>query len=206
MITFRMGTFLSVVFISIDIGLLVGIVLSLSCIFFKGIQPYSCLLGRIADTDLYLDVSRYKAAVEIDGVKIFHFCGCLNFCSKSIFKNDLYSLIKIESEGKHPKNYDLEVIDPAMLQHLILDFSALSYVDPSGVSFIRSLVKDFQKLSVSVYIAASSPPVFEMMQKCGILATQCETFKLFPSVNDAVNFALDQMVPIIKTDVMSCYL
>lgn len=54
-------TFLTVVIISIDIGLLVGILLSLACIFIRGMKPYTCLLGHIPKTDLYLDINRYKA-------------------------------------------------------------------------------------------------------------------------------------------------
>lgn len=56
-----MATFLSVVIVAIDIGLLVGIILSLSCIFIRSMKPYTCLLGLIPKTDLYLDVNRYKA-------------------------------------------------------------------------------------------------------------------------------------------------
>lgn len=56
-----MVTFLTVVIFSIDIGLLVGIVLSLACIFIRGMKPYTCLLGHIPKTDLYLDINRYKA-------------------------------------------------------------------------------------------------------------------------------------------------
>lgn len=50
---------------SIDIGLLVGILLSLACIFIRGMKPYVCLLGHVAKTDLYLDVKRYRA-VSVD--------------------------------------------------------------------------------------------------------------------------------------------
>lgn len=59
-------TFLSVVIFSIDIGLLVGIVLSLSCIFIRGMKPYTCLLGHIPKTDLYLDIRRYKAVSDFN--------------------------------------------------------------------------------------------------------------------------------------------
>lgn len=54
------GTFIAVVFIAIDIGLAVGIVLSVSCIFIRGSKPYTCLLGKIPKTDFYLDIERYK--------------------------------------------------------------------------------------------------------------------------------------------------
>ena len=63
-----MVTFLTVVIVSIDIGLLVGIICSLSCIFIRGMKPYTCLLGHIPKTDLYLDIKRYRA-VSVDGQK-----------------------------------------------------------------------------------------------------------------------------------------
>lgn len=62
-------TFLTVVVFSIDMGLLVGIVLSLACIFIRGMKPYVCLLGHIPKTDLYLDITRYKAVCSVLNVK-----------------------------------------------------------------------------------------------------------------------------------------
>lgn len=56
-----MSTFLTVVIVSIDIGLLVGIVVSLAVIFIRGLKPYTCLLGHVPKTDLYLNIKRYKA-------------------------------------------------------------------------------------------------------------------------------------------------
>lgn len=58
-------TFLTVLLVSIDIGLLVGLILSLSCIFIRGMKPYTCLLGNVPKTDLYLDIKRYKAVSYI---------------------------------------------------------------------------------------------------------------------------------------------
>lgn len=55
-----MVTFLGVVFISIDIGLLVGVIMSLTTIFLMGMKPYTCLLGSVPHTDLYVDINRYK--------------------------------------------------------------------------------------------------------------------------------------------------
>lgn len=59
--TVWMATFLTVVIVSIDVGLLVGIVFSLATIFIRGMKAYVCLLGHVPNTDLYLDIKRYKA-------------------------------------------------------------------------------------------------------------------------------------------------
>lgn len=60
-----MATFLSVVFVAIDIGLGVGIALSLTSIFIRGMKPYTCLLGSVPKTDFYLDVKRYKTVRSV---------------------------------------------------------------------------------------------------------------------------------------------
>lgn len=62
-----LATFISVVFIGIDIGLLVGTVLSLLTIFILSFKPYTCLLGNVPHTDLYLDINRYKGVSKIPG-------------------------------------------------------------------------------------------------------------------------------------------
>jgi solute carrier family 26 protein len=53
-------TFLTVVLVDIDDGLLVGLGLSLASILVQGMKPYTCLLGAMPNMDLYLDCSRYR--------------------------------------------------------------------------------------------------------------------------------------------------
>lgn len=55
-----LATFLTVVLVGIDVGLLMGICMSLIVIFLLGFKPFTCLLGLVPNTDIYLDVSRYK--------------------------------------------------------------------------------------------------------------------------------------------------
>lgn len=67
------GTFLAVTFVSIDIGLGVGIVMSLAVILIRGIKPYACLLGNVPGTELYLDIKRYKGVSSAKIIKNFNF-------------------------------------------------------------------------------------------------------------------------------------
>lgn len=39
------------------------------------------------------------------------------------------------------------------LKCLILDFSAVSYIDPSGVSMLKLIGQDFHRIDVPVYVA-----------------------------------------------------
>lgn len=54
-------TFLIVTLVNIDIGLLAGLLTSLAIILLQTVRSYTCLLGHIPHTDLYLDLDRYKA-------------------------------------------------------------------------------------------------------------------------------------------------
>lgn len=53
-------TFLTVVLVDIDYGLLVGLGLSLASILVQGMKPYTCLLGVMPNMDIYLDTNRYR--------------------------------------------------------------------------------------------------------------------------------------------------
>lgn len=196
------ATFLTVIIVAIDIGLAVGIALSLSCIFIRGMKPYTCLLGNVAKTDLYLDINRYKSAEEINSIKIFHYCGSLNFASRSAFKTELCSLIglnlsketrKMFKAQSNPENKPYTTLD---IKCVIIDFSALSYVDPSGCTALKLLISEFNKISINIYIAGCSCPTYEMMKKCGVKELDNGSFKYYPTVHDAVHHAVEELSPI----------
>ncbi|XP_035524037.1 sulfate anion transporter 1-like, partial [Morone saxatilis] len=59
--------------ISVEMGLLVGIVFSMICIIFKTQNPKVSLLGRANDTDLYEDMDEYKNLLPPPRVQVFRF-------------------------------------------------------------------------------------------------------------------------------------
>ncbi|XP_053687537.1 sulfate transporter-like [Sabethes cyaneus] len=186
-------TFLTVVLVAIDIGLLVGIVLSICCIFFRGMKPYTCLLGNVPNTDLYLDVNRYKATIELPNMKIFHFCGSLNFATRAGFKTSLCQALNLNlTEAIKRINNDGDYKRQQSLHYLILDFTALSDIDPSSVSSLKSLMNEFEKLSIKVLVAGTSSPVYEVMVKCKLVGSdEREYCKVFPTIHDAVLWTND---------------
>lgn len=79
-------------------------------------------------------------------------CNHLDSDIRSNFKSELCSSIGIDAadltRAKGPQSINLKC--------LIMDFSALSYIDPSGVLALKQLVSEFNKISVNVYVAAAS--------------------------------------------------
>lgn len=58
--------------------------------------------------------------------------------------------------GKTKKYEKMQRKLNADLKCLILDFSALSYIDPSGISTLKIIAEDFQRIDVPIYIAGCS--------------------------------------------------
>ncbi|XP_072379811.1 prestin-like [Diabrotica undecimpunctata] len=204
-------TFVTVVFVSMEIGLIVGVCMSLFSIFIFSFKPYTCLLGSVPNTDLYLDMNRYKGTKEVEGIKIFHYSGGINFATKSMFKEDLYKLINLNVQKELIHREKLKKVQEKMessdsqeykqkllklqgkintdLKCVIVDFSSVSYIDPCGAAMLGSEINDFKRLEISFYIAACSDRTYNTLEKCDLLAKEKDFLRIFPSVHDAVQCA-----------------
>ncbi|XP_046815512.1 sulfate transporter isoform X1 [Vespa crabro] len=192
-------TFLIVILVSIDIGLLAGLIVSLASVLLQSIRPYTCLLGHIPNSDLYLDLNRYKVAKEIEGIKIFHYSGSLNFANRAHFKSEVYKLIginpqkvirqrlKLKQKNIHLDEQDFEHKDG--LRCIIMNMSAVSYIDPAGVNVIHAVASEFSEIQIHFYLASCTSPIFEMIKKCEMYTYKELSFKIFATIEDAVSYS-----------------
>ncbi|XP_043289750.1 solute carrier family 26 member 6 [Venturia canescens] len=195
-------TLLTVVIVGIDIGLLVGLLTSLASILLLTMEPYMCLLGHVPNTDLYLDVNRYEGTMELRKIKILHYCGGLNFANSNHFKSKVLKLVGVEPHKivkqrlKMAKrnHYDEVRIEEEVLglRCIIMDMSALSYVDPSGIAVLHSIADEYARINVSVYLAGCSWPVFERIIKCDKYAKGEHSFRIFATIHDAVTYSINK--------------
>ncbi|KAF7995780.1 hypothetical protein HCN44_006887 [Aphidius gifuensis] len=193
-------TVLTVVLVGIDIGLLAGLLTSLVSILLLSIKPYTCLLGHVPNTDLYLDMNRYKGIIELPGIKIFHYCGGLNFANGNCFKTNVFKLVDVEPQkvlklrAKKAKTTIVQdkIDNTNELNCIVMDMSALSYVDPSGIGVLHSIADEFSLIDVQVYLACCSSPVYETIQKCEKYSNGQHSFVIFATIHDAVTYSRDQ--------------
>jgi MFS superfamily sulfate permease-like transporter len=62
---------------------------SLLLLIYKSQRPKTYILGRIDETDIYVPINKFNDAEEVEGIKIFQFCGPLNFSNIEFFNNEL---------------------------------------------------------------------------------------------------------------------
>ncbi len=81
--------FVCVLVLSIDYGIYIGFVCSLLLLIYKSQRPKTYILGTIDETDIYVPINKFSDVEEVEGIKIFQFCGPLNFSNIEFFNNEL---------------------------------------------------------------------------------------------------------------------
>ncbi|XP_023233892.1 solute carrier family 26 member 10-like isoform X2 [Centruroides sculpturatus] len=179
-----MVTFLSVVILSIDVGLLVGVVFSLVAVMMRVMIPNLITLGNLPNTEIYMDAKRYTKCVELENIIIYYYEGGLCFLNRELFKN---SMIKKTVE-KSKEKVDDDKLPSENHQHLnyvILDCSSISLMDINAA-------KTFQEIRDELHARG----IMFILTKCPAfvhnILTKTEFFKsvkypcIFPSIHDAV--------------------
>ncbi|XP_050501283.1 prestin-like [Diabrotica virgifera virgifera] len=189
-------TFLVTFFISIIYGLMAGIIAAIFSLFMQGYHTHTCVLGLVPNTDLYLDIERYKTAQEIAGIKMFHISGGLSFSSRFFFNDTLIKTTGIdptkifkrklwlEKHGLPPEEQEFEY------QWIVVDLTRVTFIDPSAVESLRSLQEDYAKLGITILLVIISGTVFETFVRCDKVEKKEPIFMIFPTVHDAVLHAL----------------
>ncbi|CAG9767761.1 unnamed protein product [Ceutorhynchus assimilis] len=189
-------TFFVTLFAQISVGLVAGMAASLISVAAQGLMPRASILGRLAGTDLYLDIKRHKATSDVKGLKIIHFVGGLSFASRDAFKDLFVQKVGIDAADSlrkraklREKGFDVDEEEGFIAKGIVIDFSSLTFLDPSGVAFLRQLQSDLEKLGIALYIAGCSGQSYEVITNCDRWEKKDSKFLIFPTVHDAVLYA-----------------
>ncbi|KAH0629020.1 hypothetical protein JD844_010757 [Phrynosoma platyrhinos] len=102
-------TWLSVVVLSVDLGLAVGVVFSMMTVVCRTQRAECSVLGRAADTEIYKPVKYNSKCFEIPGVKILSYQAPIYYGNRSFFRDTLSQLVGLDHslkqhESQSPKN------------------------------------------------------------------------------------------------------
>ncbi|SPP77416.1 solute carrier family 26 member 6 [Drosophila guanche] len=204
------STFLCVVLIDIDIGLLIGICISLLALYIKGLKPYSCLLGYMPEAPgIYMDLNQHRNAMQVPETRIYRYSGSLNFATSLFFRRSLYEAVGLDKmplsspspsrvagnktsyspvsqNGGKVKNGQL-VEASEMFKILILDFSMLGHIDVAGCRTLSDLSKELKVRGARLLLASPVDRVYDTLVHS--MALSEGPFEIFPTLHDCVEYA-----------------
>lgn len=204
--------------VSVEVGLLAGILLSLLSLAGRTQRPRAALLAQIGDSGFYEDAAEFEGLVPEPGVRIFRFAGPLYYANKDFFLRSLSSLTGLDagraatrkkerglearvSEGDPVEGVDLGpgtsmaalVSTAASFHAVVIDCAPLLFLDAAGVATLRDLRRDYAALGITLFLACCSPLVRDTLRRGGFLGEDqgdlTEDGQLFHSVHSAVQRA-----------------
>lgn len=175
--------------------LVFGICVSLIAVYIKGWKSTYALLGRVAGTDIYVDVKTHRLAERLENVQIFRYNGAVNFASRSNFKRSLYKVINIDCKTIRKASVGADVgaaksLLPIQMRTLVLDLSCVSHMDVAAFKTCQEIQKEMLLLNTRLILTCPNDRVLDAIQHAQWLSIG--TFMVMPTVHDAVIFALAQ--------------
>uniref|UniRef100_A0A672QJC7 Chloride anion exchanger-like n=1 Tax=Sinocyclocheilus grahami TaxID=75366 RepID=A0A672QJC7_SINGR len=79
-------------------------------------------------------------------------------------------------------------VPPVNIHSLILDFSAVSFLDISALKGLKVALKEFIRVNVDVYIVGCDPYIIEKLRNCKFFDDEIKTSIFFLTIHDAMLF------------------
>ncbi|XP_076776531.1 solute carrier family 26 member 10 isoform X2 [Arvicanthis niloticus] len=180
-----MVTWVAVVTLNVDLGLAVGVVVSMMTVVCRT-QRVQCLaLGLAEGTELYRPIRESHKLLQVPGLCILSYSAPLYFATRGQFHRILewhLGLAERIKPGAEP------------IRVAILDFSGITFADAAGAREVVQLTRRCQDNGIYLLLAQCNALVLETLTRAGLLDSMTPE-QLFVSVQDAAAHALERLKP-----------
>ena len=186
--------FLSTVLFDFKMGLIVGATASVSVLVYRAHCPHHCILGRLPETGLYVDISQYPTAVEEPRIKIFRWVGAIHFANGEAFRNALESYLQPTHNNRILPGIDDQIAEDSPTQedqvfispeHFICDFTALSYIDLVGSNMLKALHNELKAKHIQLSLIICSDHLISQLEHYKFFEDFAKTH-VYPSIHDPI--------------------
>ncbi len=145
-----MITFLGTLFIGIEQGIFIGVILSLALIIYRTTQPHVAIMGKIPSKPHYKNIERFNHLEVRSDILIFRFDARLYFANASFFKETFQE--KIMAKGEQ-------------LLLVILDADSMNGMDSSGVHALEEIIDFCQDRNIKFQLASVKGPIRDILHR-----------------------------------------
>ena len=151
-------TFFATLILSIEYGIIVGVVCSLVWVIFQSSRPHKAILGRIPSTNIYRSVAYFPYAITEPHVLILRFDASLYFANITYFKDViLNAIIKSEAAAKAGEGLAYQVV--------VWDASPVSSIDSSGLHGLKDLVSALKAKEIPLIVVSVRVPTMRAFKR-----------------------------------------
>ncbi|TVT97521.1 hypothetical protein EJB05_57225 [Eragrostis curvula] len=173
-----MAAFLGVLLVSVQVGLAVAVAISLFKILLQVTRPNMVVKGLIPGTQSYRSVTQYREAVRVPSVLIVGVESAIYFANSMYLVERVMRFLRDEEEKALKANQ-------SSIRCVVLDMSAVSAIDTSGLDALSELKKILDKRHIEMVLANPVGSVAERMFNSAV-GEAFGSDRLFFSVAEAV--------------------
>ncbi|EFJ09638.1 hypothetical protein SELMODRAFT_184503 [Selaginella moellendorffii] len=173
-----MGAFFGVVFVSVEIGLLVAVCISMAKILLYVTRPHTAVLGNIPGTTVYRNVQQYPEAYKIPGTLLVRIDAAIYFSNSNYIRERVLRYVNEEEEV-------IKKANGTSLQYVIVDLTPVMSIDTTGIHAFEELLKILRKRGLQLAIANPGSDVMEKLHIAKFLEELGEEW-VFLTVGQAV--------------------
>ncbi|KAI7986132.1 putative sulfate transporter 3.4 [Camellia lanceoleosa] len=158
-----LSSFLGVLFISVPLGLAIAVGVSVFKILLHVTRPNTMVLGNIPGTQIYQNLIRYREALRIPSFLILAVESPFFFANSTYLQERILRWIREEEERIESNTNE------SSMKCVILDMTAVTAIDTSGIDTICELRKMLEKRSLQFVLANPVGNVMEKLHQSNIL-------------------------------------
>ncbi|MEZ5668246.1 MAG: sulfate permease [Alphaproteobacteria bacterium] len=162
------ATFLGVLLLNVETGILIGLGVSLGLLMWRTARPHYAIVGRVGDTEHFRNVKRH--AVRTDPSMLL-----IRIDESLFFANARFLETTIAAEAA----------ERPQLRHVVLICSAVNVIDLSALESLETLIESLKAAGVTFHLAEVKGPVMDRLQRSHLLE-HMQPGRVFLSTHEAV--------------------
>ncbi|GLT93136.1 hypothetical protein SLE2022_109410 [Rubroshorea leprosula] len=179
-------------FLGIEIGVLVGVGVSLAFVIHESANPHIAILGRLPGTTVYRNIKQYPEAYTYYGIVIVRIDAPIYFANISYIKDRLreYEIAVDKSFRRGP--------EVERIYFVILEMAPVTYIDSSAVQALKDLYQEYKSREIQIAISNPNREVLLTLSKAGVVELIGKEW-YFVRVHDAVQVCLQHVESLNET-------
>lgn len=172
--------FFGVLFVSVQEGLAIAVALSIFRLLLQITRPKTAMLGNIPGTNIFRNLNQYKDATAIPGCLILSIDAPINFANTTyLHERILRWMEEYESEEQIKKQ--------SSLQFVVIDLSAVSAIDTSGVSLFKELKMTLENKGLELVLVNPLGEVMEKLERADEAHELTKPQCMFLTIGEAIS-------------------
>ncbi len=164
-------TFFATLSLGIQWGILVGVGASVLLFLVRTTQPHFAVLGRIPESQTYLNVARHPHAETIPGIILVRIDAQFYFGNVSFLKETVRALIR---ESETPVRY------------FVLEAAGVNGLDSAAAATLAELDEELQAQGIRLVLTRIKGPVRDVLHRSGLLAKLASEGRVYLSTHRAI--------------------